>query len=111
MNRNTLSIIAIVSLMISNISAFKLYGQHQEETYPKIRGYAGILHPLITFNSEETTVNFENYYVVGMPIGINIWKSKKIGFSFEVVPTIKSDKEISKVNNILIHPGILVRLK
>jgi hypothetical protein len=45
-----------------------------------------------------------------MPIGINVWKSKRIGFSFELVPTIKSDSEISKTNNILIHPGILVKL-
>ncbi|MFC6876251.1 hypothetical protein ACFQZF_01115 [Flavobacterium myungsuense] len=82
-----------------------------EESFPKITGFVGVLHPIVTFSSEETTTNFKDYYIVGLPIGINIWKSKTIGFSFELVPTIKSDSEISKVNNLLIHPGILIRLK
>lgn len=85
--------------------------QNEKVTYPKITGFVGIIHPLVTFTSSDITTNFKDYYNVGMPIGINIWKSEKIGFSFEIVPTIKSDSEISKVNNILIHPGVLVRLK
>lgn len=85
--------------------------QNEKEIYPKITGFVGILHPLVTFSSHETTTNFKDYYAVAMPIGINIWKSEKIGFSFEIVPTIKSDSQISKVSNILIHPGVLVRLK
>lgn len=109
--KTALSIVVIIFFMISCATSSKSYGQHQAEVYPKIRGYVGILHPLITFTANETTVNFEDYYTVGMPIGINIWKNKTIGFSFEIVPTIKSDDEISKVSNILIHPGVLVRLK
>ncbi|HEY6142885.1 MAG TPA: hypothetical protein VIV55_05565, partial [Flavobacterium sp.] len=66
---------------------------------------------IVTFSSEETTTNFKDHYVVGMPIAINLWKNKSIGFSFEIVPTIKSDDEVSKVSNVLIHPGILVKLK
>jgi hypothetical protein len=85
--------------------------QNEKETYPKITGFVGIIHPLVTLTSSDITTNFKDYYTVGMPIGINIWKNDKIGFSFEIVPTIKSDREISKVNNILIHPGVLVRLK
>jgi hypothetical protein len=85
--------------------------QTSTETYPKINGYVGIIHPLVTFSNSATTFNFKEYYTVGMPIGLNLWKNEKIGFSFEIVPTIKSDSEISKVNNILIHPGVLVRLK
>lgn len=85
--------------------------QTSTETYPKINGYVGIIHPLVTFSNSNTTINFKDYYTVGMPIGINLWKNEKIGFSFEIVPTIKSDNQISKVSNILIHPGLLVRLK
>jgi hypothetical protein len=85
--------------------------QNEKETYPKITGFVGIIHPLVTLTSSDITTNFKDYYTVGMPIGINIWKNDKIGFSFEIVPTIKSNSEISKVNNILIHPGVLVRLK
>ncbi|MBA0883765.1 hypothetical protein [Flavobacterium undicola] len=81
-----------------------------QTTYPKITGYFGILHPLVSINKDETTVNFRDYYAVGFPTGINIWKSEKIGFSFEIVPSIKDDQGVSKVNNLLIHPGVLVAL-
>lgn len=111
-NKNTnWSILSIMIVVLVGHLSSKLYAQNQAEVYPKIKGYVGILHPLITFTAKETTLNFEDYYIVGMPIGINIWKNKTIGFSFEIVPTIKSDKEISKVNNVLIHPGVLLRLK
>ncbi len=85
--------------------------QNENESFPKITGFVAVLHPLVTVSAKETITNFKDYYAVAMPIGINIWKSEKIGFSFEIVPTIKSDSQISKVSNILIHPGVLVRLK
>jgi len=81
-----------------------------QTTYPKITGYFGILHPLVTFSGSETSVNFRDYYTIGFPTGINIWKSSKIGFSFEVVPNIKADDGVSKMNNFLFHPGVLVAL-
>lgn len=101
---------AFIFIFIMLLSA-TAQAQNEKVTYPKITGFVGIIHPLVTFTSSDITTNFKDYYTVGMPIGINIWKSEKIGFSFEIVPTIKSDSEISKVNNILIHPGVLVRLK
>jgi hypothetical protein len=57
-------------------------------TYPKIGGYFGIIHPLASIDKEKTTINFRDSYTVGFPTGINIYKSDKIGFSFEVVPFI-----------------------
>lgn len=81
-----------------------------QTTYPKIVGYFGIMHPIVTINEDETTVNFRDYYAVGFPTGINIWKNEKIGFSFEVVPNIKEDQGTSKVTNLLFHPGVLVAL-
>jgi hypothetical protein len=47
-------------------------------TYPKVAGYVGMIHPLVTFSEDGTTTNFDGYYVVGKPTGINIWKSPKI---------------------------------
>lgn len=105
------SIATIMSFVIFSHFSSDLHAQNETETFPKIKGSVGIVHPIVTFSSEETTVNFRDYYIVGMPIAINVWKNKSIGFSFEIVPTIKSDEGISKVNNVLIHPGILVRLK
>lgn len=80
------------------------------QTYPKMAGYVGIVHPIVNFSSDGTHTNFQDSYVVGMPIGINIWKNAKIGFSSEIVPIIKATGSTSKVNNVLFHPGVLVAL-
>lgn len=98
--KHTLSI----AVLLAGFTAFS------QTTYPKITGYFGILHPIVTINEDETTVNFRDYYAVGFPTGINIWKNEKIGFSFEMVPNIKDDKGTSKVTNFLFHPGVLVAL-
>lgn len=79
-------------------------------TYPRVAGYVGILHPIVTFSDEGTTTNFDSYYVVGLPTGINIWKSPKIGFSAEFVPLVRAEKGTSRMANFLFHPGILVTL-
>lgn len=80
------------------------------QTYPKIAGYVGILHPIVTFSRAGSEPNFKNYYVVGMPVGINIWKSAQIGFSAEFVPIIRAERGTSKMSNFLFHPGVLVAL-
>jgi len=102
-----LAILLLGSLLIS-ITGFSQ--QMPVQTYPKIAGYVGIVHPIVTFSSDGTHTNFKDSYVVGMPIGINIWKSAKIGFSSEIVPFIKATSSGSKVNNVLFHPGVLVSL-
>lgn len=68
------------------------------------------MHPIATFSNEQTAVNFRDYYAVGFPTGINIWKNQKIGFSFEVVPNIRVQGNSDKVTNLLFHPGVLVAL-
>ena len=88
----------------------KVEAQQQSTGYPKVAGYVGILHPLVTFTKDETTTNFKDYYLGGMPVGINIWKSPKIGFSAEFVPFIRAENGTSKMSNFLFHPGILVAL-
>lgn len=93
------------------ITLFSLsFSVFSQTVYPKITGYFGILHPIATFSSEQTSVNFRDYYAVGFPTGINIWKNQKIGFSFEVVPNIRVQGNSDKVTNLLFHPGVLVAL-
>ncbi|MFD1818562.1 hypothetical protein SAMN04515674_105270 [Pseudarcicella hirudinis] len=94
----------IFSFLLLPVSAFS------QNTYPKITGYAGIVHPIVTFSEYETATNFKDYYVVGMPVGINIWKSPKVGFSMEFVPHIKAENGTSRMNNFLFHPGVLIAL-
>lgn len=89
---------------------FAGFTSFSQTVYPKITGYFGILHPIITVSKDQTNVNFRDYYAVGFPTGINIWKNEKVGFSFEIVPNIKDDQGTSKVTNILFHPGVLVAL-
>lgn len=98
-----------------NIFALFMLLSHQAfsqptETYPKITGYASIMHPIVSINKDHTTTNFDGYYQVIFPFGINVWKSKKIGFSIELAPGVRGEYGTSKMNNILIHPGILIAL-
>lgn len=105
----TLFILAICTLT----SAFsRTYAQNAatQQVYPKVTGYMGILHPIVTFSSAGTEYNFNSYYAVGFPVGINIWKSGKIGFSLEFVPTVRTETGTSKMSNFLFHPGVLVGL-
>lgn len=101
-------------LSIFFFSIFVLLSQHTysqaAESFPKITGYASIMHPVIVVNKDHTTANFDGYYQVLFPFGINIWKSKTIGFSIELAPGIKAENGSSKMNNLLIHPGILINL-
>lgn len=101
-------ILSISLIFFSSLSSAQ--NTSQAQTYPKITGYVGILHPIATFSHAGTDVNFHHHYVAGMPTGINIWKSAKIGFSAEFVPTIRIENGISKMSNFTFHPGILVAL-
>jgi hypothetical protein len=97
-------------LFLSWLLLLMAYQVHAQQTYPKVTGYVGILHPLLTFSSAGTEKNFDGHYVVGLPTGINIWKSPKIGFSMEFVPTVRAEKGSSRMSNFLFHPGVLVAL-
>lgn len=81
-----------------------------QNTFPRVAGHVGVVHPLVAFSSDGTEVNFGSSYRVGFPIAINVWKTDKVGFSLEVIPAIKAENGNSKVYNITFHPGILYRL-
>ncbi len=100
-----------IFLFFSLLLSYKASGQEaQPVTYPRLAGFAGLAHPVITFSKEGTSVNFKDFYTVAIPSGIHIWKSPKIGFSLEVTPMIRVENNISKMNNVMIHPGVLVAL-
>ena len=81
------------------------------QAYPKIVGFTSILHPIVTFDKNGSSFNFKDSYTVGIPVGINVLKSDKIGFSFEITPYIKTEKGMDKVSNFLFHPGIMFRFE
>jgi len=79
-------------------------------SYPELKGYVGIVVPIYTFSNDGNTLNGESSFTIGNPWGINIWKSKRFGFSFEFTPLLKFSNKENKVANIMFHPGVLYRL-
>lgn len=99
-------------LLFGLFLCLSLIGKAQDKppVYPRVAGYVGLLHPLFTVNQFETTTNFRDSYTVGLPTGINLWKSNRIGFSAEFVPIIRATPSTSRVVNFLFHPGVMVGL-
>lgn len=69
-----------------------------------------MLHPLLTVDEAGRETNFSSYYLVGFPIGLNLWKTRQVGFSVEIVPLIRAQNVTNRVANVLFHPGVLVNL-
>ncbi len=69
-----------------------------------------MVHVLATADIDGgTTHNFNPAYTVGFPTGLNILKSDRIGFSFEITPFIRTENGTSRMSNILFHPGVMFR--
>lgn len=102
--------ILLLVIAVACISPYNVYAQANITAYPKVTGYVGILHPIVGFSKESPVYNFDGFYLGGLPTGINIWKSPKIGFSAEFVPFIRAENGTSKMSNFLFHPGVLVAL-
>lgn len=103
--------IAVGTLLFTIAVATSTVAQHPSVSYPKINGYVGLLHPITTYSRGSAPhYNFDGGYVVGMPTGINLWKTGTLGFSMEFVPIIRVSNGTHKMNNFLFHPGILFGL-
>lgn len=103
------SYISLLIILMSCQSVAQALAQ-TPPSYPRMAGYLGVLHPLVTFDEKGSETNFNQYYVVGFPIGLNLWKTQKVGFSVEIVPIIRAENGTSRVANVLFHPGVLVNL-
>lgn len=100
----------LFGLLILSNAAFS-QTENVSTSYPQVKGYFAILHPIITFEKNHTIYNFSDAYTVGFPTGINILKNYNFGYSFEVVPFIKAEDGKDKVTSVLFHPGLLFRYK
>lgn len=106
-----LTLIASIFAQTPNTEPSEPKPEPEKKAFPEIKGYIGLVHPLYTFTSEANTLqNFKDYYLVGNPWGINIWKSNKFGVTFEFTPFIRTDEKTSKLTNFLFHPGVMHRL-
>ncbi|MGE7775956.1 hypothetical protein ACQKLP_14605 [Chitinophaga sp. NPDC101104] len=100
----------LATLLFIGTSGMVKAQQAAPSGYPKVTGYVGLLHPIVTFGSDKPHYNFDGGYTAGLPTGINLWKSQQIGFSMEFVPTIRSTGGTSKMSNFCFHPGVLFGL-
>ncbi len=100
----------LLTLLCLLSAAKPAFSQNNTVTYPRMAGYVGIIHPIVTFDKSGTSANFDGHYVVGMPVGINLWKTAKTGLSFEMVPFIRAENGSSKMSHLLFHPGILLNM-
>lgn len=81
------------------------------KSYPRAVGYLSFIVPIVTFNKDATTFNFNGTTSIGFPVGVNVLYSDKFGFSYEFTPTIKSSSASSKVSNLLFDPGTMFRFE
>ena len=97
----------IIKSLLVVIALFFFTQSNGQANFTKITGFFGVLHPLVTVSSQETTVNFRDSYTVGFPFGANFWKTNKTAFSIEIIPYIKAENGTTKMNNVLFHPGLV----
>lgn len=102
------SIVLTVSFLTGTL--FTVNAQ-QPQPYPRITGYFAVLQPIGSWNRHGFTDSFSDVHFIGFPFGMNILKSDNFGISFEVVPSIRTEHGISKVNSVLFHPGAMFRFK
>jgi hypothetical protein len=96
-------------LLFFFLGVFGYVKSQQVDPNLKTKGYFSISHPLLSSDANGITYNFDHQYTVSFPMGINILKSKTIGYSFEFSPTIKTLNGVTKETNFLFHPGIIFR--
>jgi hypothetical protein len=104
-------------LVLHFVTMSSLFSQSSESpifVYPKVTGYLSFVLPLVKFNKNETTNNFENIknnFTIGFPAGINILYSERFGLSFELTPFIKSRNGTTKTGNFVFSPGPMFRFR
>lgn len=100
----------LIGLLIS--VALQSYAQHHAMkggNSNKISGYVGLVQPMASLSNGKVTSSFSNGYSMAMAFGLNIVKSTHITYSFEVDPILHFGPTGSKVTNLLIQPGIILK--
>ncbi|QDH78563.1 hypothetical protein FKX85_05765 [Echinicola soli] len=99
----------VIGLLIFSHPAVAQHHAMKGGNANKISGYAGYVQPIASFSDGKVTSSFSNGYSMAMAFGLNIVKSSHIAYSFEVDPIIHFGPTESKVSNLLIQPGIILK--
>ena len=112
------SIMRISKCLFIIFSFITVLAKSQTTTSPKITTYFSVYHTIGTYCQNKPSYIFStSNYVIGFPLGINIYKYPKVGFSFEFIPyitstnTSKPGASQSRVSELQFHPGLLFPLK
>ena len=90
------------------------HSQSAAPAYPYVKGYLSFIIPWVTINKNTTTTEFQNNTTIGFPVGLNIYYSKRFGFSYEITPSVMWNQPAgktgaSKTSNLLFDPGPVFR--
>ncbi len=107
-------------LFIYLATSVNLNGQSQAQVsvpnYPYVKGYMSFIIPWVKIDKNQTTWQFQEATTIGFPVGLNVYYSKKFGFSFEITPSIQWSQPsgkaaTSKTSNLLFDPGPIFRFE
>lgn len=104
------SLIILISLFALTTSL----AQTKNETQVKessLSVYVGTAIPIASVDKNEVSTNFEDNTTLAFPIGLNIKKSEKLSYSFELAPVIQWTKNGSSVTSLSFLPGVLLHNK
>lgn len=102
-------LILLLSLAILSATSAQSLISPPPATAPKVTFYTSIVHPLVTQYTNTTVYNFDGEYNVGFATGVNIIKSERLAYSFEITPFLRAANGTDRTNNLLFHPGIIFR--
>jgi hypothetical protein len=83
----------------------------QTSSETKVSAYIGIVHPIYTIQDGKFSTNFKNYYQMGLTTAVIIRKSQNYAYNLEFVGFIRSQDGLTRMNNMMLHPGVSFYLK
>jgi hypothetical protein len=98
-NKKMKQIILILLLISQNLLA-------QTPTDTKVSAYIGVVHPIYTIQKSKVTTNFKDYYQMGMTTAVIVRKAKNYAYNLEVVGFIRAQDGVTRMNNLMLHPGV-----
>lgn len=97
------------TIFIGLIVQANIFGQGTAET--KVSAYIGIVHPIYTIQEGKFSTNFTDFYQMGITTAVIIKKSQYYAYNLEFVGFVRSQNGTTKMNNLMLHPGVSFYLK
>ncbi|GGB20696.1 hypothetical protein [Puia dinghuensis] len=114
MKKSIFLLAILVSLLVANRVSAQSAAAADSVRYHVVKTYLSFIIPWVTINKNTTTTEFQSGTTIGFPVGVNVYFSKHLGFSYEITPSVTwkhpTGKEAtSQTSNLLIDPGVIFR--